>query len=551
MEKTIARDDLAQDLFPETWKVMRDMDYNLTPRFGAKWQNAISADYINLPNNISTSRFIGERLAGRDSTGFKYFCDAMIFAGYVGKKFNFLDIVRTLYYNQGKLQGEWTKRSIQALHIINTELRDSSQDRYNWIHPQEWLSLTKDEVLCLFELLEIKYNFRDNPLFRKSLENIEIVKSSLETLKPMFGELLTMLRQFNAVQHKSAGKETNGTIVASDGFWDAQRNLIDFLIEYKHVLGIGIKEENALKLCKSGFYIYDYLSNKNYAGAAGQALDIISALTNKNYRDLIHFTRADSIILYRRDNEAFRALQKLNRDFLSLKMIPELWAQFNTSKDLTFDNLKLRFKEITLPGYNLNNLVERWEKLDSAERTDSLLRQDIYITFNKYINDFTKRYAEVKTIVDNVLTSRDRYLFKNAASITMEMLANADYIHEKSNNDFFKWLSDFSGLLTDVSSAENSEDLAKVIESYALPPGSYRTKRKSNFSFDLNAFTGVFVGAERIEGTDKVGMVYGITAPVGFAFSWSLRTSKAAYLTDDKSVFVTKKGKLKRRSQSS
>ncbi|ULT23527.1 hypothetical protein KUH03_30805 [Sphingobacterium sp. E70] len=76
-------------------------------------------------------------------------------------------------------------------------------------------------------------------------------------------------------------------------------------------------------------------------------------------------------------------------------------------------------------------------------------------------------------------------------------------------------LSEFFG---DVLSSTNSEQLASVIESHAMPPTSYKLKRKMGASIDLNAYVGGFagyIGPLSKSATIKEGMTGGITAPIG------------------------------------
>jgi hypothetical protein len=60
-----------------------------------------------------------------------------------------------------------------------------------------------------------------------------------------------------------------------------------------------------------------------------------------------------------------------------------------------------------------------------------------------------------------------------------------------------------------------------------MPVGSYKIKRRSRWSVDLNAYFGGYVGYEWVQSpTDNTykgspGLVVGLTAPVGFSYSWA------------------------------
>lgn len=77
----------------------------------------------------------------------------------------------------------------------------------------------------------------------------------------------------------------------------------------------------------------------------------------------------------------------------------------------------------------------------------------------------------------------------------------------------------FAALMT---SAKTSKDVADIIETVALPSGSSRIKRETNFNVSLNAYAGFFGGYEYIKGVNKGSVElnsFGISAPIGIAIS--------------------------------
>jgi len=80
----------------------------------------------------------------------------------------------------------------------------------------------------------------------------------------------------------------------------------------------------------------------------------------------------------------------------------------------------------------------------------------------------------------------------------------------------------YGGFMASVATAKNSNEVESAIESFALPVGSSRIKRVSDFNVSLNAYVGLFVGYEKIRGVDGSGFklnTYGITAPIGVSAS--------------------------------
>ena len=78
-----------------------------------------------------------------------------------------------------------------------------------------------------------------------------------------------------------------------------------------------------------------------------------------------------------------------------------------------------------------------------------------------------------------------------------------------------------------ISSAENSDDVAKVIEAMALPVGGSSIKKHSSFNIAIQSYLGGFYGSENIEQlkTGKRKNAAGIFAPVGISFSVPLFTN--------------------------
>lgn len=103
---------------------------------------------------------------------------------------------------------------------------------------------------------------------------------------------------------------------------------------------------------------------------------------------------------------------------------------------------------------------------------------------------------------------------------------------EKKAIDFIKRVLN---LMVDVSKAQNSQQLAEVIEANALPPSSYRYRFKYKNSIDIGAYIGAYAGMELVQNTgtskqySQPGFVYGLTAPIGINFN--RRNTKGNYTT--------------------
>lgn len=79
----------------------------------------------------------------------------------------------------------------------------------------------------------------------------------------------------------------------------------------------------------------------------------------------------------------------------------------------------------------------------------------------------------------------------------------------------------YGSLAAAIAKAETSDDVKNAIEAAALPAGSSRIKRETPFNVSLNAYTGLFIGYEKIVQVDDHPALnsYGLAAPVGVAIS--------------------------------
>ena len=78
--------------------------------------------------------------------------------------------------------------------------------------------------------------------------------------------------------------------------------------------------------------------------------------------------------------------------------------------------------------------------------------------------------------------------------------------------------------MASIVQAKTSDDVKTIIESAALPPGSYRTKRESKFDISLNSFLGFTGGWEyipAIESDKKFDLNnFALSAPVGISVTY-------------------------------
>jgi hypothetical protein len=115
--------------------------------------------------------------------------------------------------------------------------------------------------------------------------------------------------------------------------------------------------------------------------------------------------------------------------------------------------------------------------------------------------------------------------FAQASNSTIAFMT--DVFSSSNDTKFIKTLKNILAFANDVVAAKTAEDIKAVLETYAAPVQSYQAVRKSNFSFSLHAYPGVYVGTEKSQ-QNNVSLfdhgTFGVTAPFGFAMNWGNST---------------------------
>jgi hypothetical protein len=97
----------------------------------------------------------------------------------------------------------------------------------------------------------------------------------------------------------------------------------------------------------------------------------------------------------------------------------------------------------------------------------------------------------------------------------MEKILRGKYTYK---DDYIKYGSFMAGIIE----ADNSDEVKAAIEAAVLPVGSSSIKRETISNISLNAYIGPMAGMEYLGGLteDQWAPVFGVTAPLGVAFSW-------------------------------
>jgi len=247
----------------------------------------------------------------------------------------------------------------------------------------------------------------------------------------------------------------------------------------------------------------------------------------------------------------FQKLSKKDRSFL-ISLIcregikSELFrniqiTKFETLEDMvkgSTENLDYLYFTIKNSLVSLNNLQNLLSKTKNEVKNDgdssSYLEYltSVFEVFNSTLEDtykiggnnlfYSTNYYDtyiplINIIIEFVAAGKEK---KYGDSLLMAIKFFTDFSEDDPKlKDFTNKLSYYGNFLVDIINASENEkfDVKSVISNYAAPVNSYRIKRRSNSSWDLNSYPGVFVGYE-FSGSNSNS--FGITAPIGFSYSW-------------------------------
>ncbi len=201
----------------------------------------------------------------------------------------------------------------------------------------------------------------------------------------------------------------------------------------------------------------------------------------------------------------------------------------------------------------LRNVIDQGELLNGfvEKLKDPLIEKNSEERTSLYYGIVTSLFSSSKSIVNFIGIDRQPSVYKglnaleSAVKIPIDLkrrnysgaIINANVLLEltlkDSEKDFVKQFVRYGGFMAGIASSQNSGDINSVIEAYALPVGSYVQKRRAtSMNIALNGYVGVFGGGEKLNMQDLQNSLvlsemgykttFGVTAPIGVAFSWSL-----------------------------
>ncbi|WP_157961140.1 hypothetical protein [Lutibacter citreus] len=228
-----------------------------------------------------------------------------------------------------------------------------------------------------------------------------------------------------------------------------------------------------------------------------------------------------------------------------------------TLKELiTKDNYYILYNGVKKIVSELNNVKNTLEITKKTEGEDSLkiyfsylnsvlkaLNNSIEISFKLYNDEdyygsnLYKKYLPISKDIEIFFGSIGSENYGESLLSTISFLKHVSDVD--SDNELINSLIYYGNFLVDVINASENKnvDIKEIINNYALPVGSYRIKRRFDYSIDVSAYPGLYFGYEH---SNSESGNFGITAPIGFSVSTrNKKLTPEAELSSSSSLFFS------------
>ena len=497
VSKNANRYDMMRAFFPATLTLMGGNEVYEIPNMGTPWKYALSEDFTRLPQNVMNSKWIKDRWPeqGKYMSFIKGTCSI---ADLLMHQKSYREIIRSLYLEQKQVtQADSNVQFsdfVNLLYAVNTELFvPADSNKFTGLLKYEHYStLNKTGMEMLVSLIDMKYG----GVMRKFIKGMDrrIAFSSdvsAEDIRLLFGKIETMVNDVEATRKTFIEQQKN---TKEDGGNDAK--------------SVAYTTYNVWNATNSLLTVFDQTVNpspifsqrlnasKKAFQYTTQLFEIYNLIDKKNFTGavMLTFGLLDSIIYGHSLNKKFN---------VSIANEDELQRKFGSSSILKHIVTKIR--KDTADHEGLKNL------------------EDLY---GFTVIDSTTISFPKTSLMASVLFEQDRH----AVQVIRKL----------------------AGFLNDVALSKGSAELSKAIESYAMPPGSYKRKRNSWWSADINAFAGPYLGSEVLAGQDffessNRSSVYGFSVPIGVTLSKTLGRPFHSKSIDKEYILNPNKIKLNRR----
>ncbi|WP_293916389.1 MULTISPECIES: hypothetical protein [unclassified Sphingobacterium] len=562
---------LIYDTFPETIALLDNLEEYHTANFGKSWRYAIASDFVKMPKNLVNGNWIKQTLPADKQKDLKIAVDF----GYdlnslIMERYNYRDIIRNFYLNPEYAKNNETelskslRKSFVVLYIATNELFTlhtvDNKPTYRLLSYEELKTLDQNQWNTFIELLKLKYSSEFSDLYTKMGDQAK----DYQNITKWISNLLISLNQFDKINQeqqqllKSDKSDNTGQSLTS--IWKVLNQVIKGIdiAPYTGAVSNSPMSQH-LKSVQHILGIIEDIQQKNFTAATQKTISLADQFYGNKYgsADLnkISLNIKDNLLILKSgsEKEIFKTqftLPGINqltvqqtKDALEVK-----YWKTNNSDPITLTQKELeQINRIALITGHLNEKDRKKILKEFSDTSKTLINELI----NNTLKEKKFKFFEIISFYEKITSQSDLQGVQKSISAYSNLLNpqnlndlktllisgdssqfGSTYLH-KYGEQLLK-LTSFFG---DVMATQDANALAQVIESYALPPTSYKLKQKMKTSVDLNAYVGAFGGKLVTHKYASLSKQFtgGITAPIGITYKnngWFKHINLHAQLLD-------------------
>jgi len=531
LRKKMTNEKLLSELFPNTLQQLYDNPVYELPRFGKVWGHVLGEDFKNMPINLINSTWLEaqfDKTANKKDKDILYTMrDVVKVATEANQRTSLPDIVNKYKLGDLKFSSPYTNTVFAFLDMINTELYDTDggtdkQPKKYWLTWNKVSGMKPKEWEIFFSLLGAKY---DSAVFKNmvAIAGLDSAKTAAK-FKQYLAKTLNVLNIFEADQNSYATQKlaNPAAVYTGTSFWELQKNLFTVLLD-PTILKLNGKAEKITRVTMHGLEIYHLMQQKDAAGLMHEAITLVDYMVPHDS------SRIASILVknWNADREKFKDYK------------PALLTGLGKINEF-YD---YAVQQITI--YGLKDTA-KWEP-QLAAYYKAAYGDTCNISSLKVTTIFSKVAAKFIDSVDKknrLLAISDKH--RLAAFLQTRITCNDTLLRYAGYQPSrFVQIAHVAEFISDLLSASSSKDVTELINSYSTQANSYKIKRNSRTSLDINAYVGAYGSIEYANTTNsKVEgkFAYGLSVPLSISLSFGHRQNPKL---PSNSEFVTRYGNIK------
>ncbi len=493
---------LIATFFPNTIKILRSYEVYEIPNMGAQWQYALSKDFTTMPENVLTSQWMQQRCPGLAKYQ-SFITGGTAMAAMLQERYSYRDIISKLYLDsKAQADGETGfgfNKVTGLFYAAHTELfMPDSNQRYRMLKYEDYRGMSVAELEIMISLLDMKYNGifskmlagMDKKLEFKSDSRVkaEDIRMLLGKVEQTINRIETMRREYIRQMQAQKDGGNKDWDYSTYNVWTSASQLWSIY---------------DTKWASTNIFSDELNDSRQAFTYAGDLYEVYNLISKRNYAGAVNNTLKLVDSIFYSNRPAAGAEKEFVYPAKDAKRVQGLFGESELLKEVS-------------------TLIEQKFK---GPRSIETTRLEYLINTYKFEVDTNgnMRFGRTSPMA-SIVFEKDRHAVQQIRKL--------------------------AAFLNDAALAQNDKQLAKSIESYALPPGSYKRKRNNWYSLDLNAYAGVYGGMEGLfqdrKAPDDYAGVVGFSAPIGLTLSKTFSRKKCPDDRDDTYILNPNKVKLSR-----